>query len=435
MGASNHHLRGIARAGSIFAVGLGCNFVSASGDVNSRRQCVADGAVPNGTPDKGLSGREWRRYNREMLRAQKYVFRQVTISTVFIVATLTAVIWLTQSMRFVKYILNKGLALETFLELTGLLLPSFILITGPIALFFGTLFTLNKMTNDRELIVMRSSGISNLMITRPVMYLALLMTAFGYSVSLYFMPMAFREFRELQYEIRNNFSAGLLQEGSFNSLGNGLTIYVRSRDGQEMHGLLVQDNRKPNVRITMMAERGLVVSGDKGSRVIMFDGNRQEIDRKTGQLSMLYFAQYSFDIAFLDKNTGESWRQPNERYLPQLLYPDKSEADQFYKSKLIAEGHNRLTVPLYTLTMPLLALVIMLTGQFNKRGHTMRLVIGLGIVAAIQGGAIGLLSVAAKVNALIPLMYLNALAPMLIALYLLARGRRRGRKMHAVAAE
>lgn len=369
-----------------------------------------------------------------MLRAQKYVFRQVAISTVFIVATLTAVIWLTQSMRFVKYILNKGLALETFFELTGLLLPSFILITGPIALFFGTLFTLNKMTNDRELVVMRSSGISNMTITRPVVYLALLVTAFGYSVSLYFMPMAFREFRELQYEIRNNFSAGLLQEGTFNNLGNGLTIYVRSRDGQEMRGILVQDSRKKAVQVTMMAERGVVVSGDSGSRVVMFDGNRQELEPKTGQLSMLYFDQYSFDIAFLDNSASDSWRQPNERFLPQLLYPDNSDGDQYYKSKLIAEGHNRLTVPLYTLTMPLLALVIMLTGQFNKRGHTLRLVIGLGVVATIQGAAIGLLSVAAKVNALIPLMYVNAIAPILVSLYLLSRGRRHGRRLHAATA-
>jgi lipopolysaccharide export system permease protein len=370
-----------------------------------------------------------------MLRAQKYVFRQVAISTVFIVVTLTAVIWLTQSMRFVKFILNKGLALETFLELTALLLPSFILITGPIALFFGTLFTFNKMTNDRELVVYRSSGISNLMIARPVIYVAFIMMALSYSVSLYFMPMAFREFRAMQNDIRNNFSAGLLQEGTFNNLSRGLTIYVRERDGQEMRGLLVQDNRKRDVRTTMMAERGVIVSGEAGSRVVMFDGNRQELDTRSGQLSMLYFEQYSFDIAFLDKKEGATWREPNERYLPQLLYPDNSEADQYYRTKLIAEGHNRLTIPLYTLTMPLLALVIMLTGQFNKRGHTMRLVFGMGVVAVIQGAAIGLLSIAAKVNALIPLMYLNAVVPMLLSLYFLARGRRRGRRLRAVAAE
>ncbi len=370
-----------------------------------------------------------------MFRIQKYVFRQVAISTAFIVVTLTAVIWLTQSMRFVKYILNKGLALETFLELTGLLLPSFILITGPIALFFGTLFTLNKMTNDRELVVIRSSGISNLTIARPVIYLALLMTAFSYSVSLYFMPVAFREFRDLQFEIRNNFSAGLLQEGTFNTLGSGLTIYVRSRDGQEMRGLLVQDNRKRAEWITMMAERGVVVSGEKGSSIVMFDGNRQQYDLKTGQLSMLYFDRYSFDIAFLDQRSPGVWRQPNERFLPQLLYPDDSKGDRFNRSKLIAEGHNRLTVPIYTLTMPLLALVFMLTGQFNKRGHVWRLVLGMGIVAAIQGSAIGLLSISAKVNALIPLMYVNAILPILVSLYLLARGRRRGRPVAMVPAE
>ena len=68
---------------------------------------------------------------------------------------------LTQAMRFIRFILNKGLSLDVFFYITSLLLPAFILITLPVSLFFATLFTLNKLTNDRELIVLRSSGLSD----------------------------------------------------------------------------------------------------------------------------------------------------------------------------------------------------------------------------------------------------------------------------------
>ena len=95
-------------------------------------------------------------------RAQSYIFRQALVSALFIALTLTAVIWLTQAMRFIRLIVNKGLPIETFFYVTSLLLPSFLLITLPVGIFFATLFALNKMTNDRELVVLRSAGVSRL---------------------------------------------------------------------------------------------------------------------------------------------------------------------------------------------------------------------------------------------------------------------------------
>lgn len=360
-----------------------------------------------------------------MNRAQAYIFKLVAISTIFIVGTLTAVVWLTQSMRFVKYILNKGLAIETFLHLTVLLLPSFLLITLPVALFLGTLFTMNKMTNDRELVVLRSVGISPMGLARPVLFVGALVMGVGYFISLYLMPASFQEFRNLQSEIRNNFSAGLIQEGAFTTIGNGITIYVRSRDGDELRGILVQDNRDATKSVTMMAERGVIVPSDKGPQVVMAAGNRQEMEIKTGKVSVLYFSRYSVAIRSFSKEKEYHWRQPNERFLKDLLWPGQSEHDQFYKHKLIAEGHNRLVVPLYALAMPLIALVIMLTGQFNKRGQMTRLIVAVAIVSAIQGLAIALYSAAAKVPFLIPVMYANAILPIIVSVYILSSGPKR----------
>lgn len=355
-----------------------------------------------------------------MNRAQLYIMKQVGVATLFIVGTLTAVIWLTQSLRFIKFILNRGLPIETFLELTILLLPSFFLVTLPVALFLATMFALNKMTNDRELIVMRSTGLSDLGLAWPIAVLGVIAVGIGYFLSLYLMPVSFRHFKDLQIEIRENVSAGLVQEGAFSSLGKNLTIYVRDRTGDNVYGILVQDDRQPDKQFTMMAERGVITSGPNGPRVVMFDGNRQELDRKSGKLSLLYFKSYSFDFA-VRKAHKRVWREPNERFLPALLSPDDSGHDRFYRKKLIASGHNRIVTPLYGLTMPLIALVAMLIGQFNKRGQAMRIVFGITAAAALQGVAMGLFSASAKLLELVPLVYLNAILPAVAALFLLSR--------------
>jgi lipopolysaccharide export system permease protein len=358
-----------------------------------------------------------------MNRAQAYIFRQVCVSTVFIVVTLTAVIWLTQAMRFIRFILNKGLSLDIFFYITSLLLPSFILITLPVSLFFATLFTLNKLTNDRELIVLRSSGMSHWQAAKPVIYLGLMCVAICYSVSLYFLPVSIQEFRRVQTTARENFSAALLLEGTFNSVGQNLTIYVRSREGNEIFGILVQDNRKPEAPTTIMAKRGAVEAGPDGPRVILFEGNRQELDRKTGNLSVLYFKQYSVEVNLLGEEQ-RGWREPGERFLLELLYPDDSPHDRQYRTKLIAEGHSRIAAPLLALTLPFIALFILLPGQFNKRGQLPRLLVAVVIAAAVQGLAVALLQVAAKQLLFLPLMYLNALVPLAVGAWILSpRGR------------
>ena len=88
----------------------------------------------------------------------RYVLRQVLIATVLVAATLTCAIWLTQSLRFVELIVNRGLTIGTFFYLTLLLLPSFLWLLLPISLFAAVLFTYLRLTTDSELVVMEGSG-------------------------------------------------------------------------------------------------------------------------------------------------------------------------------------------------------------------------------------------------------------------------------------
>ena len=49
-------------------------------------------------------------------------------------------------------------------------------------------------------------------------------------LSLYLLPASNREFKDLQFEIRNRFVSSLLQEGAFTTISDKLTIYIHSRD-------------------------------------------------------------------------------------------------------------------------------------------------------------------------------------------------------------
>src|SRR3546814_4002459 len=151
------------------------------------------------------------------------------METVFVTVALTFAIWLTHSLRLVDYIRNRGFPASTFLTCVDLLLPSFLGVVLPVATFVAILFVYHKLAMDSEMVVMRAAGLSQLQLARPAIILAVAVTVGVYAISLYFLPLSFRNFKDLQNEFRNDFSAVLLQEGVFTALNENITVYVRQR--------------------------------------------------------------------------------------------------------------------------------------------------------------------------------------------------------------
>ncbi|MEM7653660.1 MAG: LptF/LptG family permease, partial [Pseudomonadota bacterium] len=137
------------------------------------------------------------------------------MATFFGTAGLTFVVWLTQSLRFMDYLVNRGLPLADFVGLVGMLLPAFLLIVLPVAIFISTLFVYNKLIGDNELVVMRAAGFSAMGLARPVLVCGGLVAMIVYFISLYLMPIAYREFKDRQFALRHDLAALVLREGTF----------------------------------------------------------------------------------------------------------------------------------------------------------------------------------------------------------------------------
>jgi lipopolysaccharide export system permease protein len=366
-------------------------------------------------------------YRLDSMRAiTRYVFGQLSTATIAITVALTFAIWMTQSLRLIDFVVNRGLPATAFLTFVALLLPSFLAIVLPIAAFCAVLFVYHKLTMDSELIVLRAAGLSSIQLARPALLVALIATVVVYSITLYFLPVSYRAFKELQFQLRSDYSTVLLQEGAFNTVAEGITVYVRERSSDgELRGILVHDTRNPDNPVSMMAERGAIVRGEAGPRVVMINGNRQQLEGESGRLSLLYFDSYTVDLTQLQSTSQTRWRNVQERFLPELLNPDPSLGDERYRAELAAEGHQRLVAPLYTLTFILVGLAALLTGEFNRRGQNRRVLIAVTCVAVLEGISLAMQDFASTASWAIPGMYAAPLLPMLIAFTMLVRHPRR----------
>ncbi len=366
-----------------------------------------------------------------MKRIDRYILRQLFIATAFLTLVLAGIITIIRSLRLIDFVVNRGLPLAALLELTALLLPTFIAIVLPLALFVAVLWVYSRLNNDSELVILRSAGLGPLKIARPALLMVLVVISFAYYANMVLSPKAFGAFKDLRFIYRNSYGSVLLQEGRFNSPTDGLTVYVRERrnDGALL-GIFVHDSRDPSNPVTLSAERGLLERSDTGARVILFNGNRQEVEKDTGRLLLLYFDQNSVDLEIVANDPGSRWREPEERSLTELFWPADSAATQSYRMELLVEGHRRLATPLTTLAFVLIALAALLSGEFKRSGQSNRILVAVSAVVGLQAALLGTTSAARENAMLIPLLYAIPLAGTLGGLQVLLHpGRRPARRI------
>ncbi len=349
----------------------------------------------------------------------RYVLRQLAAALLAATGGLVALIWLTQSLRFVELVVNRGLSFGVFLHLTGLLIPNFVAVILPITTFAVVQFVYQRLAGDRELTVMRAAGLSPVALARPALLLAAVVVAMCYWLDVQVVPVSYTAFREQQFEIRNRLAAFLLQEGVFTPVSDDLTVYVRSRDTDgTLRGILVEDERQKNSRATILAERGRLVNGPDGPRVLLEAGSRQEIDRSSGRLNVLTFAENSIDLSSNSKNGEQRYRDATEMSIEELTHPDSSISPRDV-GKLLVEAHRRLSAPLTAMSFALVALLSVLTGSFQRHGNVLRPLLAVLTVVALLALGLAVANLAARQTELIPLIWLHATLPGVICASLL----------------
>ena len=352
----------------------------------------------------------------------RYILRQLSIALLAVTGGLVALIWLTQSLRFVELVVNRGLSIGVFLELTGLLIPNFVAVILPITTFVVVQFVYQRLAGDRELTVMRAAGLSPLMLSRPALALVAGVVAISFGLNIWVVPQSYTAFREYQFEIRNRMAAFLLQEGVFTPVSDDLTVYIRSRDRDgTLRGILVEDARQKNSRATILAETGRLMDGSSAPRVLLQNGSRQEIDRITGRLNVLTFAENSIDLATNSKNGETRYRDTAEMSLTELGNP-ASALNARDIGKLLVEAHRRLSSPFTAASFAMVALVSVLTGAFRRYGNVLRPFVAVLSVVALLAIGLAIQNLAARQPTLIPLIWVHALLPgVLGAWFLYAR--------------
>lgn len=345
----------------------------------------------------------------------RYILKQLIVSFTLILLGMTTLVWLTQSLRMIDMIVTKGVPVHVFLEMTILVLPNFIQILSPLALFAVILFIFSRMQADKEIMVMQAAGMSNTQISKPAIMLAIALTIFGYIMSLELVPSSHQKMSELKWQVKNDLSHLLLQEGQFNHINTGLTLYIKNRENDgSVNGVLVYDSKNPKNISMLIAEKGYIYQKENGFDLIFQQGTRQEFNPETKEFSILKFNKYN--MFFNDKKKSNDRDLDADEYdMSYLIQVSKDEVNNpiLYR-KYKTEALKRITKPLYNITFMFLAIFAIFSPFYNRRGQMGRMNSIILFTLIVQSLALAFENLTAKNLWLCPLMFINIVLPIFI---------------------
>jgi lipopolysaccharide export system permease protein len=319
-----------------------------------------------------------------MKLVQKYFLRQALIPLLITLAALSLLALLTQSLSTIDLIIENRQSAGTFLYITVLALPQLFAIIMPLAVFMATLYALNRLNVDSELVVTKASGVSPWQIASPAIRIATYALIVHLIINLFIQPLTFREMRRALLEVRTDIASSMVRAGEFTEPTPGLTVYAGEiLPSGHMSNVIIYDERSADQAITYFANEGIVQTNKGRTTFTLIEGNVNLIN-ENNTMEITKFESYTYDLTDILAINPVLHLKTSDRYLGELFFPSAKDVQNPKRvDKFKAEGHARLSAPLYNLALVLLALAFLARGEHSKMGYGRKIVIaaatGFGI--------------------------------------------------------
>ncbi len=343
---------------------------------------------------------------------QRYLFRQLLTPTLATTGALGAVAVLSGSLSLLNLMVSERQAAWTFVQLVLLSIPFLVSFVAPITCFVATLFAVNKLHTEQEIVVCFASGMSRWQVTSPVLRLAAFAALFMFIVNLWVAPACQRVTRELLFKARTDLAGTLFKSGEFAESPKGLTVYTQDVDARRvLHNLFIYEPKPGGASATYDARSGVITHRNGAPVLIMQHGSNEQFSPQ-GTLNYLDFDEYVFDLTPYVNTEDTLSYKPSDMYLHELVFPDRGQKiSKSQRRKMLAEASARLAAPLYVPTFVLFALLAVIGGGFSRLGYARQIGMAAGAALLVRLTGVTIQAVCESTPWLNLLQYAVPIAP------------------------
>lgn len=306
----------------------------------------------------------------------RYIFRTTAAAFAVVLVSLTAVIWITQALREIDLLTTQGQSALVFLGITSMVIPLLVMVIAPIALVIAVAYTLHKLCNDSEIIVMNAAGISPWYLFRALLPVTIIVSLLVTAIGAYFAPKSYRILRQWVAEVRANLVNNIVQPGRFFTVESGVTMHIRARQTNgQLLGVFLDDRRNPQERSTILADIGEVLENESGTFLLLRNGTIHRYEAAPREPSIVTFESNALDLSRFTGGPLNVRYSIRERYLWQLLWPNPQDPDLIERpGHFRAELFDRLMASIYPFAFVVIAFAFLGMPRTTRQNRTLSMV-------------------------------------------------------------
>ena len=214
-----------------------------------------------------------------MRRLDLYLLKQCVQVVAGLASLALGVLLLERLLRIFELVANTSDTLGAAARMLLNLLPYYLGLAIPVALFLGVLITVDRVSRTGELSAALAAGVSLFQILRPFMWIAAVLALFSIVLMGYLQPLGRYDYRATVHDVAQSSAEAVFQEGKFAQLGRRV-VWTQQRSGGDRLGqiFILEEGRTGNTSRITTAPAGAIRRGFTANETVITLDSGQAVE-------------------------------------------------------------------------------------------------------------------------------------------------------------
>ncbi len=307
-----------------------------------------------------------------MRRIDRYMLSEIIGPLILGFSVFTFILLLQALFKSAKLIISSGVEVGMVGRMLLLSLPWIVVMTIPMALLFGILIAVGRLSADSELIALRAGGVSLFSLYRPIVLLSLLLTGLNIYLMIEVLPSGNHALQQLQFKILAQSLTEEVQPRIPHTGWQGRVLYIFEAPPGEgrWKGVFLSEAIPTQKSEVFVADWGWASPDESGTEVILSLENayihRVDLQNPREQ-GVIFQKEMGIKLATMPQMSPSSVKRGmRELSFEELRRRAKDPSEpEVVRNIALVELHKKFSLPAACMVFGLLALPL---GFSNSRG-------------------------------------------------------------------
>jgi len=306
-----------------------------------------------------------------------YIIKEMLTPFSINLLVFTFLFLMTEMIEITDWIVNYNLGLLAVFKIIFFTLPWFLMFIIPMSVMMAVLLTFLRMSNDNEIVALKSCGLSVYRLLPPVLAFALFGCFLTGFITLVGVPQSKTALEKMAIQLAAAHADIGLKERTFNDAFDDVMLYVNKIDTQnkKLIDIFIEDKRQKDIVSTVIAPEGRLFSEPENFtfHLLLSNGTIHQTNPKERSATSIQFDTYKLSLNFnkeiesYDENDKhrEAMSISELRHYMENRAAKQGKDRDYYKAKIVL--HRRFSIPIACLAMGLIAFPLGIQSKNAKR--------------------------------------------------------------------